>query len=118
MIEKLLSDIHFQVCDMADLEIPFGSRQVDPAQVIDSLLPKIATGRGSIPLLGSPDWAESGDVRSVYVAAVSWALLMAFLQEGELDAERIARFYQSQGWDVCGLPMRLRFAAEAMEGLV
>ncbi|AYR03211.1 hypothetical protein SEA_OCTOBIEN14_65 [Gordonia phage Octobien14] len=117
MIDKLLADIHFQACGMAGVEIPFGSREVSPAHVVEALLPKIATGRDSIPFLGSPDWADTKDPRSIYVAALSWALLSQFLQDGQLDAERIARFYQEQGWDITQLPLRLRFAAEAMEGV-
>ncbi|QGH75795.1 hypothetical protein L3Y25_gp066 [Gordonia phage Syleon] len=118
MIDKLLTDIHFQACGMAGVETPFGSREVSLAHVVKALVPKIATGRDSIPFLGSPDWAETNDMRSVYVAALSWALLVMFVQDGQLDAERIARFYASQGWDITELPLRLRFAAEAMEGTI
>lgn len=118
MIEPLLRDVHFQVCGMVDQELPFGSREVDPSGVVKALLPKIATGRGSIPFLGSPDWCDGEDSRSVYVAALSWALLMSFVQDGALQAERVARFYKRQGWDVTQLPMQLRFAAEALEGTV
>ena len=115
MIAKVLEDIHFQVCKLAGHEIPWQSREVNFGAALEKLLPRIKGGKGTVPLLGSPEWVNDEDVRSVLIAALSWALLMSSLQEGQLFAARITAMYQNAGFDVADLPWNLRMAVVAQE---
>lgn len=115
MIGKLLEDVHFQICTLAGHEIPWQSREVNFGAALEKLLPRVAKGEGAVPLLGSPEWFGDEDVRSVFIAALSWALLMSSLQEGQLFATRIATLYQNAGFDLADLPWNLRMAVVSQE---